>query len=121
MLLFKDIKRILKDGAIFTFDVSLEPNSLKHVKEPFRSGEYNGIRFVQKSRYNPKSRIHKNIFRMEFKDRVYTETHKQKIYPFVEYFELISKAGLNVMECFEAFSFKDGNAGSERVQFLVRN
>jgi SAM-dependent methyltransferase len=121
LLMFKEIKRILRDGGIFTFDISLEPNSLKHVKEPFRKGRYNGIEYVQKSFYNPKSRIHKNIFRMEFNNEIFTEIHKQKIYPFAEYFRLIEKAGLYVIECFEAFSFRDGNAGSERVQFIVGN
>lgn len=58
---------------------------------------------------------------MEFRDEIYTETHKQKIYPFAVYFELLEKAGLNVTECYEAFTFKDGNAGCERVQFVVRN
>lgn len=118
--LFKEVKRILNDSGIFMFDASLEPNSLKHIKEPVKRGRYKGINFVQKSSYSMKSRIHKNIFRMEFNGEVFTETHKQKIYPFTEYFRLIDKAGLNVIECFEAFSFKDGNAGSERIQFLVR-
>jgi ubiquinone/menaquinone biosynthesis C-methylase UbiE len=119
--LFNEIKRVLSEKGIFTFDVSLEPNSLKHIKEPFRKGKYDEISFVQKSSYNPKSRIHKNIFLMEFRDEIYTETHKQKIYPFAVYFELLEKAGLNVTECYEAFTFKDGNAGCERVQFVVRN
>ncbi len=119
--LFKEIKRVLSNKGIFTFDVSLEPNSLRHIKEPFRKGNFNGISFIQKSSYNHKSRFHKNIFRIQFRDEIYTEMHIQKIYPFTDYFELIYKAGLNVTECYKAFTFKDGNAGCERVQFVVRN
>jgi ubiquinone/menaquinone biosynthesis C-methylase UbiE len=118
---FKEIKRILKAGGLFTFDVSLEPNSLKYVKEPFRKGRYNGISFEQISRYNPKSRIHRNIFNMQFDNNRYVESHKQKIYPFEEYFKIIEKTGLYVSECFDAFTFKDGNKSCERVQFVVRN
>lgn len=118
---FREIKRILDHKGIFTFDVSLERNSLKHIKEPFRKGKYNGISFEQTSRYSPKSRIHRNIFKMEYNNQKYCENHRQKIYPFEEYFKLIDKAGLYVSECFEAFTFRNGNADCERVQFVVRN
>jgi len=118
---FREIKRILNKGGIFTFDVSLERNSLKHVNEPFRRGKYNGIIFEQTSRYCPKSRTHMNIFSMETDDQKYYENHKQKIYPFEDYFKFINKAGLYISECFEAFTFKNGNPECERVQFVVKN
>ncbi len=51
----------------------------------------------------------------------YLEKHRQKIYPFEEYFMFIEKAGLYVSECFNAFTFDNGNAECERVQFVVRN
>jgi len=118
---FIEIKRILNKDGIFTFDVSLERNSLKHVKEPFRKGKYKGIYFVQKSKYSPRSRIHSNIFNIETETEKFCENHRQKIYPFEEYFRFIEKAGLYVSECFEAFTFNNGNAECERVQFVVRN
>lgn len=117
---FREINRILNKGGIFTFDVSLERNSLKHIKEPVRKGKYKGISFVQKSRYSPGSRIHLNTFHLEAGDDKYYELHKQKIYPFEEYFKVIGKAGLYVGECFDAFTFDNGNAECERVQFVVR-
>jgi ubiquinone/menaquinone biosynthesis C-methylase UbiE len=118
---FKEIKRILNKGGIFTFDVSLERNSLKHIKEPFRKGNYKGISYVQKSKYNPKSRIHMNFFSMETENGKFYENHRQKIYPFEEYFQAIDKSGLYVAECFNAFTFDLGNAECERVQFVVKN
>lgn len=120
LVFFKEVSRILAEGGLFTFDVSLERNSLKHVKEPHRIGKYKGTTFIQKSWYCPKSRIHKNTFELEYDNRKYVEKHKQKIYPFEEYFMLIEKAGLYVSECFEAFTFNNGNAECERVQFVVR-
>ncbi len=121
LMFFKEVKRILAEEGIFTFDVSLERNSLKHIKEPFRKGKFKGINFVQKSRYCPRSRVHKNTFDIEYKNMRYIENHKQKIYPFEVYFMLIEKAGLYVSECFDAFTFNNGNAECERVQFVVRN
>ncbi len=118
---FKEIKRILNKGGILTFDVSLERNSLKHVKEPYRKGRYKGISYVQKSTYSPKSRIHMNYFSMESEHKKFCENHKQKIYPFEEYFQAVDKAGLYVAECFDAFTFDKANAECERVQFVVKN
>lgn len=118
--LFSEVKKILKDEGIFAFDVSLENNSLIHVKKPVRRGNYKGISFVHKSLYSRRSKIHKNIFNIKMNGKVYTEVHRQKIYPFELYFDLIEKAGLYVVECMEAFSFIKANPESERIQFVVK-
>lgn len=118
--LFKEVKTILKDHGIFTFDVSLERNSLLHVEKPIRKGNCSGISFVHETSYNKKIRIHKNIFKIKIDNDIFTEVHKQKIYPFEVYFDLIESAGLYVVECMETFSFIKAAADSERVQFIVK-
>ncbi len=118
--LFRGIKSILKDEGIFTFDVSLEKNSLLHIETPVRKGSCSGISFIHKTSYNKKSRIHKNIFKIKIDDDIFTEVHRQKIYPFELYFDLINSAGLYVAECMETFSFINADADSERVQFIVK-
>lgn len=118
--LFKEIKLILKDDGIFTFDVSLEKNSLLHVETPVRKGSCSGIAFVHETSYNKKNRIHKNIFKIKIDNDIYTEVHKQKIYPFELYFDLLDSAGLYVVECMETFSFIKAGPDSERVQFIVK-
>ena len=73
------------------------------------------------SEYNPKNRIHKNIFQIQFDDDgKYTEVHREKIYKYETYFELMEKAGLYVKKCLETFTSKQGKANSKRVQFIVR-
>ena len=118
--LFKGVRAILKDDGIFTFDVSLEKNSLLHVEKPVRKGSCKGISFVHESSYNQEARIHKNIFKIKIDNDIFTEVHKQKIYPFELYFDLINSAGLYVVECMETFSFIKASADSERVQFIVK-
>ena len=119
--LFKEVSEHLNDKGIFTFDASLEKNSIIHSKLPLRKGIYKGIHFKQKSEYDYESRIHRNIFKIKTKDgEVYTEIHKQRIYPFEDYFEFLDLCGLYVEECFDAFSFQNGGPGSERVQFIVK-
>ena len=118
---FSEVKNILTEDGIFTFDVSLEKNSLKHVRRSNRKGKYNKIKYEQNSFYDHEKKIHKNIFRINLGDsKLFTEIHKQKIYTFDEYFFMIDKAGLYAIECYEAFSNETGNRDSERLQFIVK-
>jgi SAM-dependent methyltransferase len=118
--LFKGVAGLLSDNGIFTFDVSLERNSLIHIQEPVRTGKIKDASYVHHSVYDAVKKIHRNIFTITFKDKTtYREIHKQKIYPFEEYFSLIEKSGLYVVSCYEAFTFKNAVSTSVRAQFIV--
>ena len=121
LTLFNETKKILDPSGIFTFDASLESNSLEFQESYISDGKCDGYEFKRKSKYSRNTRIHKNIF--DFLDdsgRRFREIHKQKIYRFETYFNLIEKAGMYVVDCFETFTFKDGNSDSERVQFVLK-
>ncbi len=119
--LFKQASCLLKEEGVFTFDVSLERNSISHAGRAERKGTYKGINFVQRSCYNTITRIHTNYFELSSKGSIiYTENHRQKIYPFETYFDLIEKAGMYVVKCYDAFSFNKGKSNSRRVQFIIR-
>lgn len=119
--LFTEIKLILKDDGLFTFDVSLEKNSIKNIKSLNRKGKFNGVKFIQKSKYNIDENIHTNHFKLKLDNgEIFEEVHIQKIYPFEYYFELIEDAGLYVVDCFDAFTFEDANNKCERVQFVIK-
>lgn len=121
LLFLNRVKESLTTDGIMTFDASLEKNSISHVSQPVRKARFNGYNYVHKSIYDRKTRIHKNIFEIVQPDgKVLKEVHKQKILDFNEYFNLIEKAKLYVVECFDAFSFNNGNASSKRVQFIVK-
>jgi len=122
LTLFSEVKKILSTSGIFTFDVSLEKNSLDFEGSYIVEGNVNGYSFTRKSKYNSSSRIHKNIFTITDElGNVKKEIHKQKIYKFETYFDLITSAGLYVVECLDAFTFNNGNRNSERVQFVLKN
>jgi SAM-dependent methyltransferase len=119
--LFNEIKNILTDDGIFSFDASLYNNSLDHIKDYVSSGDVDGVFYKRNSKFNKRARIHKNIFEIiDNSRRPVKEIHKQKIYDFHTYFDLVYEAGLKVVECYEAFSFKAGNSESARVQFIVK-
>jgi SAM-dependent methyltransferase len=118
--LFREVNRLLSENGLFTFDVSLEKNSYKHIKEPIRKGTYKGIKYTQESDYDSAKKIHRNNFYITFQDgKINKEVHLQKIYSFETYFDLIESVGLIIKECLEAFTFKDANANSPRAQFIV--
>lgn len=118
---FLEIKRCLTRDGIYAFDAGLENNSYKHEKEGNKTGKVNGVRYIQRSVYNPGTRIHKNEFELfAAGNKVYTELHKQKIYPFETYFEMFESAGLYAVKCMDAFNYTDGGPGSERIQFIIK-
>jgi len=120
LALFDEIYRTLSDNGIFTFDVSLEKNSYRHIKDPIRIGSYKGVQYKQETDYNSIKNIHRNVFIITYPDgNMFKEIHIQKIYSFETYFDLMNSAKLAVKECYNAFTFKDGSAKSSRVQFII--
>jgi len=119
--LFVEVYRLLDEDGVFTFDVSLERNSLNVVVSDSIEDHHNGFWFQRIGKYNKHSRIHYNKFYirddsgLEFK-----EVHKQKIYDISTYFKLAEKAGLYTESCFDCFSFKDVSQKSQRAQFVMR-
>lgn len=119
--LFDEVKGILAENGVFTFDVCLERNSLSYASIPRRRAETKNIIYEHLSIYNRQTRFHSNIFEIRLSDgTTFKETHKQKIYPFEIYFELLEKAGLYVIDCLETFSFKKAKSESKRIQFIVK-
>ena len=119
--LFQEVHLILNDNGIFTFDVSLEKNSLKFLIGKTTKDHYNGFSFTRINKYNKINRIHSNRFIISNNlDSVVQEVHRQKIYDIRTYFKLGEKAGFNIEECYECFTFSDINPESERAQFVMR-
>lgn len=119
--MLKEVHTILEDEGIFTFDVSLEANSLNNVELLNRKGKFNSIEFVQKSEYDKENKIHYNKFELLTKDgEVIKETHKQKIYSLDQYYKAFEETGFFVMEALDSFSFEDLTSASERAQFVLK-
>jgi SAM-dependent methyltransferase len=121
LIMFREVASVLSENGIFTFDASMERNSIIHAGEPLRTGIHKEIFFQHRSNYNKVTRIHTNTFIIKNSEgRTFKEIHRQKIYPFETYFEIIPQSGLYVVECYKAFSFSKGNSNSERLQFILK-
>lgn len=118
---FQSVADCLKEKGIFTFDVSLERNSIRYERYLNRTGKYNGIEYRQKSFFDRNKNIHYNNFKFTFTDgKKVEEMHKQKIYPFEEYFKLIDKSEFYVHKCFQTFTHKNADSNTERAQFILK-
>lgn len=118
---FKQVYNLLEEEGIFTFDASLESNSINNVQHLNRKGKTSNIKYSQKSEYKSEERIHYNEFEIKLDNgKIVHEIHRQKIYPLQFYFDELPKAGFFVMESLDSFSFEDVNEKSERVQFVVK-
>jgi ubiquinone/menaquinone biosynthesis C-methylase UbiE len=116
-----EVSSVLNNEGILTFDVSLENNSLRYQKYLNRKGKLDGIKYIQHSKYNEKSRIHYNHFEITLADgSKYEEIHKQKIYRFEDYFLFIENSDFFVSGCYETFTFTNANAETERAQFILK-
>ena len=118
---FAEVNSILSSNGVFTFDASLENNSIKNVNSLNRTGKFQNIIYTQNSEYNYDTKIHLNKFKVKLENgKIFEEVHLQKIYNFELYFEFADNAGLKVVDCFEAFTFDDASSESERIQFVMK-
>ena len=119
--LFNEVNYLLEKDGLFTFDVSLEENSLDFVISKTTEDKHNGNLYQMISKYNSRSRIHYNKFYIwNDSGKKYKEVHKEKIYNIDTYFQLAEKAGLQTVACYDCFDFKDVNSKSKRAQFVMR-
>jgi len=119
--MFSSVQKILDENGIFTFDASLFMNSIALAEEKVTTNKYKNIHYKQISHYDTESRIHSNVFIINLPGQnEIVEIHRQRIWDFEEYFDIMDKCGLYVVDCFENFTMKKGKPTSKRVQFIVR-
>jgi len=121
LTLFREVFYVLKENSIFTFDASLENNSIKFLTPKTIVGNYNGYSFQRISRYSSRSRIHYNNFIIINESGLkFKEVHKQKIHSLKTYFNLAEKAGLHIIALYKCFTFSDAGSDSDRIQFVMK-
>ncbi|OGU64489.1 MAG: hypothetical protein A2499_09815 [Stygiobacter sp. RIFOXYC12_FULL_38_8] len=119
--MLNSVESCLEQNGIFTFDVSLVENSLRNLKHLNRKGEFRGIKYQQISSFNRVKQIHQNKFVITCEDgSAVTENHRQRVFSFEDYFDMISKTKFYVYGCYEAFSFSNASPKCERAQFVLK-
>ena len=119
--LLDSVSGCLSDKGLFAFDVSLEKNSFKYEKYLNRRGKVNGVVFKQRSYFDKRTRIHYNHFELTLANgKKVEEIHKQKIYLFEDYFNIIEDSDFYVHKCYKAFTFENADTNTERAQFILK-
>ena len=112
----------LQKNGLFIFDICTEKNSIKYFDNYFEKNKGNGYSYTRKSNYNFYTKIHSNIFKIDFKnsDVTFVEFHKQKIYYIDELIEAINRTQFKIIDLCDGFSFKKGSEESLRVHFVLK-
>lgn len=116
----KECHRILTIKGVLTFDAALENNSKNLLDFLSRKDENELYKFEQISLYDEKNQIHTNKFLISVDGELIVEEHKQKIYPFEDWFNFADKAGFYIENCYDCFSFNDGSPDSDRIQLVLK-
>lgn len=122
----REIKKILKNGGLFLFDVTTEANSKKYFQNETFFEEEDHCSYIRESRYNPRRRLQFNHFRIFIKDpsgmyHLQEESHMQHVFRLSDIEDAIVRGGLEIEGVWEGFTFRRADQRSERVHFLVRN
>lgn len=126
--LLEEVQEVLGPNSLFIFDFTTPRNSIKAIKyldneEGHTSDNY---RFVRKSRYDARSRIHYNTFEIEKLDAQsqvihrYTEMHEQRIYSLDEMLDIISKSDYTLVAKYEDFDLSEADENSLRITMVLR-
>jgi len=112
----------LSNPGLFIFDICTEKNSIKYFNNYFEKNKKQEYHYTRKSSYNIKTRIHKNIFKIQFKNSAvnFLEEHQQKIYYVNEMIDLIANSPFTLIDVLDGFSFKQGSENSLRVHFVLK-
>lgn len=118
---FTEVKNILDDDGLLTFDVSMKNNSSSIIGKVAKNHSVNGISYTHTQWFDDSKWLHHNqfVFHSPNGEQI-TELHTQKIYPFELFFTLPASAGFYVVDCLNAFTTQEGNENSKRLQFIYK-
>lgn len=118
---FGEVKNVLNDDGLLTFDVSMKNNSAALLGKVAKNHHVNGVRYAHTQWFDDVKSLHYNQFVFKSPDGQETaELHVQKIFPFEIFFTLPAGAGFYVVDCLNAFTMKAGNENSKRIQFIYK-
>ncbi|MCL4511541.1 MAG: class I SAM-dependent methyltransferase [Bacteroidetes bacterium] len=116
---FRNVYASLKPGGVFVFDASLESNSLSDASLFTQRGRHKGIHYQRRSLYDPKTKIHTTYVRVQRKDELFEETHREYVYKLDTIRGLCGKAGFNEKFVAGDFTMLEANNESQRVHFVL--
>jgi len=120
----QEVKRVLRPGGLFIFDVTTLTNSQRHFQDLLEVEELPDATLIRRSHFDETSSLQETAFTVFLEDpdhryRKEEEIHQQRVFPLAQIQMWADKAGLARKGCFAGFSFKPGTESSERVHFVL--
>ncbi len=123
---FKLVNNYLEPGGLFVFDLRTPYYYSKILGESTICENRDEGSFIWENYYDPESRINEfdmTVYVREGRSDKFTrfeETHYQRSYTIAEVKKALKKAGLVLLDVFEAFTEHEPEKCGERVYFVVR-
>lgn len=121
---FRLVKNFLYPGGIFIFDFNTVYKYAEVIGDTTIAENREDCSFIWENYYYPEERINEydvTVFVEEEEDlyRKFTETHYQRGYTFAEMEELVTKAGMSVIEALDADTKGPVRPDSERIYIIA--
>jgi SAM-dependent methyltransferase len=120
-LFFTEIRRVIKEKAIFIFDAVTEYHMKTYWADYTEEDEANGYRYVRRCWYEKKERCQHSEFKV-FSQKgsgTFHEHHQQWIHPLSFFKEQAEDCGFSLYGPFDECTFEKGDESSERVHFIL--
>ncbi len=119
-IFMREVKRVLKKGGLFIFDVVTKRNIEKYWIDFTGKENINGYEVARRSWFErDKEILHTRIqCTHQLSSLMTTEHHIQYIYDLDRYRELFNDKQWRLVGCFHEFTFKPADHNSERVHFV---
>lgn len=116
---FKRIAAALKPGALFIFDLNTV-SALERELFTQAGCMRGGLRYHWTSRYNRKTRIARVQMDFECGDERFQEVHLQRAYTTAEICEMLSRAGMPVLDRFAGCTRLPPGRHTDRIYYVAR-
>lgn len=114
------IYHTIKPGGVLIFDQSTPANSLNHKDGFDDSGQSEEFEYLRSSKYDPVTRHHITLFRLDIDGRMFTEKHVQRAYDLDEIRSVINESSFVIEASYDGFSLDNGHGESERIHWVLR-
>ena len=120
------VNNYLEPGGLFVFDMKTPYYYSRMLGESTICENRDEGSFIWENYYDPESRINEFDMTVYIRDgkndryRRFEETHYQRSYTLTEIRKALKKAGLELLDVFEAFTRKTPSKQAERVYFIAR-
>lgn len=124
---FRGVKKHLKKDGIFIFDLKMSYFYKFILGDTVFCDHQENCSYIWENSYDEEDRINQydlTIFARQVENGLFErffETHYQKAYDLQEMIDLLSRAGLEYVTAYDAFTIQPPSPKSERIYIIARN